>query len=219
MDPDPSCSIIPDGTVVLDGGDGQLYRQDNGRLRAMTPETWRALGSPPYTTYPSYMLQNCDRGNPVMLDFTTPAPSTTTPSPVVPSWDPTLYVIIHRDTYMDSGKVHVLTARYGSVSLSPYTRRDLTHIFLISTDGRLRNASGSGVYVEHAEGCLVPTLRDDPTERGTWTITPTGEAYVSTIVSSCGAALHTETDMTNVDLTQHVEGTTWFVVPVGRSSA
>lgn len=210
--------MIPDGTVVLDGGDGQLYRQDNGRLRAMTPETWRALGSPQYTTYPSTMIQMCERGNPVMLDFTTPAPTTPTPSLDVPSWDPTLYTIVHRDTYTDSGKVHVLTARFGSVSLSPYTQRDLTQVFLISTDGRLRNASGSGAYLEHAEGCLVPILRDEPTDDGVWTITPTGEASTHTLVSACGAALHAETDMTNVDLARQTDGTAWFLVPIGRSA-
>lgn len=210
------CPIIPDGTVVLDGGDGQLYRQDTGRLRAMTVDTWRALGSLPYTTYPSSMLQNCERGNPVMLDPTTPAPPTTTPAPG-PDFDPTLYAIIHRDTYMDSGDLHALTVRFGTVSVSPYAERDLTQAFLMSTDGRLRNANGSGPYLEHAEGCLLPMLRDEPSENGTWTVTPTGEAYVSRIVSSCGGALHAETGVTNVDLTGQTDGTAWFLVPIGRS--
>jgi hypothetical protein len=212
------CPIIPDGTIVLDGGDGQLYRQDNGRLRAMTVETWRALGSLPYTTYPSSMLQNCERGNPVMLDPTTPAPPTTTPAPGL-EFDPTLYAIIHRDTYMDSGKVHVLTVRFGTVSVSPYAQRDLTQAFLISTDGRLRNASGSGPYLEHAEGCLLPMLRDEPTNDGVWTVTPTGEAYTYRLVSACGAALHANENSTAVDLARQTDGTSWFLVPIGRGAA
>lgn len=214
---DSVCPSIPDGSVVLDGGDGQLYRQDNGRLRAMTVETWRALGSRPYTTYPSTMLQNCERGNPVMLDPTTPAPPTTTPAPG-PDFDPTLYAIIHRDTYVASGDLHALTVRFGTVSLSTYAPRDMTQAFLMSTDGRLRNSNGYGAYLEHAEGCLVPTIRDDPTDSGVWTVTPTGEAYTHTLVSACGAALHAETGVTNVDLAGQTDGTAWFLVPVGSSA-
>lgn len=213
-----SCPIIPEGTVVLDGDTGQLYRQDNKTLRPMSPETWRSLGSQQYTVYKGYMLQNCEKGDPIMIEPTTPAPEpeTTTPAPV--SWDPTLYAIIHRDTYMNDEKLHVLTARFGSVSLEPYTQRDLAQVFLISTDGRLRNASGSGPYLEHTEGCLMPALRDESTNDGVWTITSTGEAYTNTLVSACGAALHANEGSTAVDLARQMDGSTWFLVPVGRAS-
>ena len=212
-----TCPIIPDGTVVLDGGTGQLHVQENGRLRAMSPETWRARGSPAYTTYQSYMLENCPMGDPVMLDPTTPAPVTTTPAPG-PSFDPTLYAIIHRDTYMASGKLHVLTTRFGSVTLAPYAQRDLAQVVLMSTDGRIRSASGSGAYLEHNDGCLLPALRDDPSEDGVWTVSSTGEAYANTLVSACGAALHANEDSTSVDLARQMDGSSWFIVPVGRAS-
>jgi hypothetical protein len=133
------------------------------------------------------------------------------------TFNATLYVLIHRDTYMDSGKLHLLTSRYGTVSLAPYTQRDVTQIFLFSSDGRIRNASGSGAYVESEQGCLAPMLRTTPTQRGTWTLKPTGEAYTSTIVSLCGSALHANAGSTVVDLSQGSTGTQWFIIPVGTS--
>jgi hypothetical protein len=60
-------------------------------------------------------------------------------------------------------------------------------------------ASGSGAYLEHNEGCLTPALREEPTDAGTWTVTPTGESYANTLVSACGAALHANENSHNLD--------------------
>jgi len=211
------CPIIPEGTVVLDGGTGQLYLYENKALRPMSTETWRDKGSPAYTTYQSYMLQNCTKG-PAVIVVPTTAPSTTTPAPVRSAFDPTMYAIVHRDTYVESGKLHVLTAQFGSVSLTPYAQRNIAQIFLFSNEGRIRHAGGKGPYLEHSDGCLLPTLREEPSDEGIWTVTPTGEAYANALVSACGAALHANENSSAVDLARQIQGSAWFVVPVGSAS-
>jgi hypothetical protein len=156
---------------------------------------------------------------PIMTTAPPTLPITTTTAAPGPDMDPTLYLLIHQDTYDMEGKLHVLAARFGSLILEPYRQRELSQIFFTNNMGMLRNGAGQGEYVEHNEGCLAPVLTRSPGDESTWQIRNTGKhQYSYRITSACGSPLHSEPGSTVVDLATSTSGTSWYVIPVGTAS-
>ena len=171
----------------------------------------------PEPTYPTTFAPMT--GLPTLEPTYQVTPETGTPPTEEPihDMDPTLYAITHRDTYLDTKKVHALTVRAGTISLEPFNKGDLSQTFLMSSSGRIRSASGNGVYIESDEGCLVPILRNEPSENG-WTVSPAGEESTYYIVSACGASLHAEPGSSNVDLARQTTGSQWYIMPIGHTT-
>jgi allantoicase len=156
------------------------------------------------------------------LRTTTTAPAPTaapTAPPSVPQVDPTLYIILHADTWYMQGRLHLLTWRDGSPVLEPYRRRDLSQVFLTNSMGFLRNGAGQGAYLKHNEGCLLPMFTMSPGQDAMWQTQATGAyEYEFKITSACGAPLHSTAGSTQVDLSNADQGTSWFIIPVGTAT-
>jgi len=143
-----------------------------------------------------------------------PSPVVTTPTPVTQApLDPVMYVFIHKDTFDRNGSMHVLTSRFGSVVLEPYRQMELNQVFLTDKT-RIRSLSGRGDYLDHNPYCTAPVMVQSPSSSWRFLKTDTGP-YSYRIVSSCGSPLHAVVGRTTVDLFQHAEGETWYVIPVG----
>jgi hypothetical protein len=149
---------------------------------------------------------------------TTLAPTAAPTPPPVPQVDPTLYVIIHGETWNMQGKLAILTWNSGTLKLEPYRQRDLSQVFLTNSMGVLRNGAGQGPYLKHNEGCLLPMFTMSPGQDAMWQTQSTGTPYEYTITSSCGAPLHSTVGSSDVDLSNASTGTTWFVIPVGTAT-
>ena len=214
------CPVIPEGTVAVDGGDGQLYVFKSGTLRPMSMETYRAMGSPNYTTYPTGTLANCPRGPAMVVEASTTAPPVTTPSrdPVFPG---TLYVIVHADSWLSTQQLKVLASRFGTLGVEPFQFKALEQVFVINNAGYIRNVAGDGLYLTNAGDCLSPVMSKDP-PLAPWRISRTGDSPLEyTLVSSCGASLKASLGAQAAILEQGVFGSevseNWYIVPVGRA--
>jgi hypothetical protein len=218
--PAATCPDIQEGETVLNGETGALYRVQGGALRQYPDmDIYRSWGSPSYRALRGPDLDQCPRGPPLEAKVTE-APTTQAPEPETqPAFDPTLYLMIHKATYDLEGKLHVLAARFGSLTLEPYRQRERAQVFLTNSQGMIRSASGQGEYVEHNDACLAPVLTKTPDEDSTWAFQPTGtNQYAYRIVSACGSPLHAEAGKTTVDLTIAGDGVQWYVLPVGTAS-
>lgn len=215
------CPIIPDGTVAVDGGTGQLFKFQSGSLRPMSMETYRALGSPNYTTYPSGTLTSCPRGPPVVAEASTTVPPVTNAPSTDPVFPGTLYVIVHADSWLRSQQLRVLASRFGTLGVEPFQFKALEQVFVINNAGYVRNVAGDGLYLTNAGDCLSPVMSKD-VPLSPWRISRAGDSPLEyTLVSSCGASLKASLGAQAAILEQGVFGSevseNWYIVPVGRA--
>ena len=153
--------------------------------------------------------------------LTTATPSITTAAPTAPpeqvSFDNTVNVLVHADTYMKTGKLQVLTAAFGNLTKSAFKSGDLAQGWAVNSTGYLRNLSGKGLYLASETNCLAPLLETAAYESAKWKIKPTGEHwYEHVITSSCGNHLVAdETDI--VSLSKDLAGAKWFIIPAGKT--
>jgi hypothetical protein len=219
--PAPTCPPIEDGTTVLDGTDGQLYRFENNALRPyMTQDIYRSWGSPQYKVFPKAVLDACYRGPAMSMKETTPAPAT--PDPTA-GQDPTVYVLIHGPTYDESGTLRVLTIRFNTIGLQVFNQRDPAQAFVVDTEKKLiRNLAGGGKLLASNDECLAPMTSDSSDSTGVsvqWSLRPTGSHQYSYLVSSaCGRSLFADAEDARV-ITLEEQGSPFYVVPVGRLGA
>lgn len=228
--PVPTCPPLTEDETILDGNTGSLYRVQSGALR-MYPDiqVYRSWGSPQYRVFPSDAISACFKGlpmepKPTPTSLPTQSPSTTMPPISIetpgPAIDPSMYVMIHADTYENDGKIHVLATRFGGLVLEPYRTREYNQVFLTGS-GYIRSAAGQGEYLEHNEECRVPLLTISPDDDATWQMQNTGtHQYKYRVLSACGGLLRAESGKTTVDLgTDTPDGTTWYIVPVGTAES
>jgi len=107
------CPSIPDGQVIADKNTGVLYKVSttDGKttLHAFpSVDVYKAHGSPTYTTYESYQLQNCARGEPVSIVNTTPAPIVPTYLPPTNLHPPAMVLILSAKMWMDAQELKAL---------------------------------------------------------------------------------------------------------------
>jgi len=226
----PDCPVIPEGTVAVDGGDGQLYKFENGALRPLSMDIYRAMGSPNYTTYPSGALTDCPRGSPVVAgQITTAAPNPSNPSnggvttrpDTEPQFPGTLYIILHADSWISGKQLKVLASRFGSLSVESFLFKSLEQVFVINNAGYIRNVAGDGLYLTNAGDCLSPVMSKDA-PLSPWRLSRTGDSPLEyRLVSSCGASLKASLGAQAAILEEGVFGKevteNWYIVPVGRA--
>jgi len=209
------CPVIPENTVLVDGGSAEIYRFEGGALRPMSMETYRALGSPPYTTFPQGSLTNCPAGQPLVVQVTTMAPAPRPPAPV-PRFDGTLFVLVHAPTWQRDGQLRVLSSRFGGLAIEPFENQSVDQAFLVNDGGYIRSLTGKGPYVSVSPDCMVPTLDQDPPKSG-WRITRTGQSPLGyRLVAPCGSRLVSSGRDVGLDRSQG-DAEDWFVVKVGRA--
>jgi len=215
------CPTIPEGAIVVDGKDGQLYKWDMAALRPMSTDTYRALGSPGYTTFPSGKLDKCPRGPVVVIE--TVAPTTPTPSsPSGPSdqtFPNTLYILVHAESWSEKGELKVLASRFGGATIEPFQYKALEQVFAINNNGYIRNLEGAGPYITSHDDCLAPIMSKETPKTG-WKIQKTGESkYGYRLVSTCGTSLSASVGAREPMLEKPSIGVTdvWYILPVGRA--
>jgi hypothetical protein len=221
--PQQQCPQIEEGTTVLDGSDGSLYKFENNSLRPyMTQEIYKSHGSPQYTVFTKDQLKGCFRGPAMSLKETTPAPQDTTaaPTPTEPQWDKTVYLLVHGPTYDRDGTLRVLTVKFGTLGLQAYNQRDPAQGFVMNAmSNMIRNVGGQGEYLASNEGCLAPmTTTQVPQDDDTsvrWKLQPTGSHQYSYVIrAECGRSLFAGEDDARV-VTLESGGSPFYVVPVG----
>ena len=209
------CPVIPEGTVLVDGGSGQMFRFENGQLRPMSTETYRALGSPSYTTFPQGTLTNCARGSPIIAEVPTSAP--TTPAPTrVPQFDGTLFVVVHGASWNRDGQLRVLSSRFGGLAIEPFEFKSLDQTWLINQAGYVRSVTGKGPYVTTSPDCMAPILDEDPPSGG-WRVLRTGQSAAGyRLIAPCGSRLVSPGRDVGLDKSGS-DQEDWFIVRVGRA--
>jgi hypothetical protein len=195
---------------------GALFRYENGGLRAYgSHDVYKSWGSPPYLVKSTDYLTRCFSKGPPMsarVIQTTPPPNTT-PAPH-PSFDPTVYVMVHADSYLNNQGLNVLSLDFGQLNINEFVDKDLSQIWMINPDGHVRSVSGDGHYIAASDDCLAPTTLSRPSTATRWSIRPTGtHQYAYTMHAGCGTALARAGRGTTLT----AKGDTWFVVPVGRA--
>jgi len=213
------CPVIPNGTIAVDGANGTMYVAENGTIRPLAMDVYRAMGSPRYTVYQS--LQNCPRGAPYMIPQTTPAPTTVAPTSTDPQFPGTLYVIVHAASWLQNKRLDVLAARFGTPALEPFQFKSLEQVFVINNDGYIRSVANEGLYLTNAGDCLSPVLTKEA-PLSPWRVSRTGSSPLEyTMVSSCGASLKAALGSQAPILEQGMFGSevseSWYIVPVGRA--
>ena len=213
------CPVIPEGTVLVDGGSGQMFRFENGQLRPMSTETYRALGSPSYTTFPQGSLTSCARGSPIIAEVPTSAP--TTPAPTrAPQFDGTLFVIVHGASWNRDGQLRVLSSRFGGLAIEPFEFKSLDQTWLINQTGYVRSVTGKGPYVTTSPDCMAPILDEDPPSGG-WRVLRTGQSAAGyRLIAPCGSRLVSSGRDVGLDKSggQDVSNQEdWFIIRVGRA--
>jgi len=211
------CPVIPEGTILVDGGTGQVYKFESGALRVMSMETYRALGSPSYTTWPAGSLDNCAKGPPLVVQVTTSAP-TPQPDASVPRFDGTLYVLIHAMSWKRESQLKVLSSRFGGLAIEPFEFKSLDQTFLINDAGFMRSLTGRGPYVTSQTDCLAPMLETDPPAKA-WRITRAGSSPLGyRIMSPCGSRLVSNGRDVVLDNAVGDGAEEWYIVAVGKAS-
>jgi hypothetical protein len=211
-----ACPTIPEGSIVVDAKDGQLYRYDMAQLRPMSNDTYRVLGSPAYTTYPSGSLDKCPRG-PVYIvqTTTTESPATTGPSGP-PVFDGSLFIVVHGKSWTERGELKVIATRFGGATLESFKFKDFAQVFLINNDGFIRNLADRGLYLTSKTGCLATGMTVDAPDAG-WTFKKSaGSKYAYGLVSNCGSALSAVVGAREPALEKTADD--WFIVPVGTAT-
>ena len=214
-----ACPTIPDGSIVIDAKDGQLYKYDMAQLRPMSNDTYRTIGSPAYTTYPAGSLDNCPRGPVYTVQTTTTEPPATT-GPSGPSgppvFDGTLYILVHGKSWTERGELKVIATRFGGTTLESFTFKDLAQIFMINNDGFIRNLADRGLYLTSKTGCLATGMTVDAPDAG-WTFKKSaGSKYAYGLVSNCGSALSATVGAREPVLEKTDDD--WFIIPVGKAT-
>lgn len=215
-----TCPTIPEGAIVVDGKDGQLYKYEMAALRPMSSDTYRALGSPGYTTFPSGQLDKCPRGPVVVIQTMAP----TTPPPATPTnseqtFPGTLYILIHASSWTESAELKVLASRFGGATIEPFQYKALEQVFVINNNGYIRNLEGQGPYLGSHDDCLAPIMVQETPKTG-WKIQKSGDSkYGYRLVSSCGSSLSASIGAREPMLEKTSMGgtDTWFIVPVGKA--
>lgn len=215
------CPIIPEGTTLVDGGTGQMYKAEKGVLRPLSMDVYRAMGSPAYTTYPSGSLDQCSTGPSYIIPTTTSAPSTTAAPSTDPQFPGTLYVILHADSWLKDKQLKVLASRFGSLEVEAFQFKALEQVFVINNSGYIRSVSADGLYLTSAGDCLSPVMSKEA-PLSPWRISRTGTSPLEyTLVSSCGASLKAALGAQAAILEEGVFGSevseNWYIVPVGRA--
>jgi hypothetical protein len=215
------CPIIPENTVLVDGKTGQMYRYEAGMLRAISLETYRALGSPKYTTYKAGSLDNCPRGPDIQVPTVTPKP---TEAPLEdPAFPSTVYVLIHAESWAMKSELRVLASRFGGAVIEPFEFKELAQVFAINSQGYVRSLEGQGAYLTNQDDCLAPIMSKDVPKTG-WRLQKTGDSqYGYKLVSSCGVSLKAGVTDRSPVLEKSVFGgdasDEWYVLPIGKMEA
>jgi len=211
-----ACPTIPAGSIVVDAKDGQLYRYDMAQLRPMSNDTYRALGSPAYTTYPSGSLDKCPRGPVYTVQTTTTEPPATTGPSGPPVFDGSLFIVVHGKSWTERGELKVLATRFGGATLESFKFKDFAQVFLINNDGFIRNLADRGLYLTSKTGCLATGMTVDAPDAG-WTFKKSaGSKYAYGLVSKCGSALSATVGAREPVLEKTDDD--WFIIPVGKAT-
>ena len=212
------CPTIPEGAIVVDSKTGNMYKYEAGVVRGIDAETYVALGKPKYTLFKPGALDNCPRGPEITIATVAPKP---VDEPVaVPKFPSTAYVIAHAESWQMNGELRVLAARFGGVAIEPFEFKEYAQLFVVNSNGYVRNLSGDGAYMTSTEKCLAPSMTKAVPKTG-WKIRKTGESqYGYTLVADCGVSIKAgPTDRSPV-LEKSVFGgdasDEWYVIPVGR---
>ena len=211
-----ACPTIPEGSIVVDAKDGQLYRYDMAQLRPMSNDTYRVLGSPAYTTYPSGSLDKCPRGPVYTVQTTTTEPPATTGPSGPPVFDGSLFIVVHGKSWTERGELKVVTTRFGGATLESFKFKDFAQVFLINNDGFIRNLADRGLYLTSKTGCLATGMVVDAPGAG-WTFKKSaGSKYAYGLVSKCGSALSATVGAREPVLEKTDDD--WFIIPVGKAT-
>ena len=222
------CTLPDPGSTIMQSDTGELYRYENGGLRKYASmDVYRSWGSPPYTVRNKQDMDRCfSRGPPLDTRVTTtPAPVPTSAPTHPPFTDSTMYVIVHADTYKNTGRLGVLTINFGQVSVEEFVFKDVSQAWFIHANGFLRNAAGDGMYLAGSDDCLVPTVGQYAVSSTTWTIRPTGTHQFGYVLEArCGRGLATNgaskgSGIVRSALALAAQGDLWYIVPIGRSTA
>jgi len=212
------CPIIPEKTILVDGKTGQMFKYEAGMLRGMSVDTYRALGSPGYTTYKSGTLDNCPRGPDIQHQTVTPKPTDApTEDPAFPS---TVYVIIHGESWSMKGEMRVLASRFGGAVIEPFAFKDLAQVFAINSAGYIRSLEGQGLYLTSQDDCLSAVMMKDVPKAG-WRLQKTGDSqYGYQLISPCSVSLKAGVADRSPVLEQSAFGDDasdeWYVLPIGK---
>jgi hypothetical protein len=210
------CPTIPEGSIVVDAKDGQLYRYDMAQLRPMSNDTYRVLGSPAYTTYPSGSLDKCPRGPVYIVQTTTTEPPATTGPSGPPVFDGSLFIVVHGKSWTERGELKVIATRFGGATLESFKFKDFAQVFLINNDGFIRNLADRGLYLTSKTGCLATGMTVDAPDAG-WTFKKSaGSKYAYGLVSNCGSALSAAVGAREPVLEKTDDD--WFIIPVGKAT-
>jgi peptidoglycan hydrolase CwlO-like protein len=99
------CPKIPHGHVVADKNTGVMYKVTQGEQGTTlhpfpTVAVYEAYGSPTYTVYESYQLQNCAQGPPVKIEDANPEPMVPSYLPPANLHPPSMVLIISASLWM-----------------------------------------------------------------------------------------------------------------------
>jgi len=215
------CPTIPENAIVVDGKDGQLYKWQMAALRPMSSDTYRALGSPGYTTFPSGQLDRCPRGPVVVIE--TPPPTTPSPtsSPKDQTFPGTLYILVHAESWLKEQELKVLASRFGGATIEPFQYKSLEQVFVINNNGYIRNLEGNGPYLASHDSCMAPVMMKETPEMG-WKIQKAGDSkYAYRLVAHCGtsltASIGAREPMLERPSTEQASDT-WYILPVGSAT-
>lgn len=99
------CPKIPHGHVIADKNTGVMYKVTQGEQGTTlhpfpTVAVYEAYGSPTYTVYESYQLQNCAQGPPVKIEDANPEPMVPSYLPPPNLHPPSMVLIISASLWM-----------------------------------------------------------------------------------------------------------------------
>ena len=218
------CMRPEEGSTIMQSDTGGLYRFENGGLRKYASmDVYRSWGSPPYTVWTKQNMDRCfSKGPPVDTRVTTtPAPVPTSAPTHPPFTDSTIYVLVHADTYRNTGRLGVLSLNFGEASVEEFVFKDVAQAWFIHANGFLRNAAGDGLYLAGSGDCLVPTVESYAVSSATWTIRPTGTHQFGYVLESkCGKGLvagGVSSGPVRSALSLSSPGDMWYIIPVGSS--
>ena len=174
-----------DGAIVLNANTGQFFRVQNAALRPLSADTFRALGSPAFTTHPGAALAGCYLGPPITAAVTkmptsppptappaatlapTPAATATPMGPPPPQLirDPNLVIFVHRPSWVDRGDLRVMAIRGGIPVMEEYVAKDVAQVFKVDARSTIQSLTGPFVTNDGAASCssarTVPNAPDD----------------------------------------------------------
>lgn len=114
-----SCPTMPSGSIVADASSGVLYKvsvtEKGSRLHPFPSiDVYKSHGSPPYTKYESYRLQNCERGDPVEMMVNKPPALVPQFLPPVFMHPPQRVLILSAGLWMQTAQLRALQLQKGS---------------------------------------------------------------------------------------------------------